>query len=166
MTERAYFDWNATAPLRPEARAAMVAALDLTGNASSVHAEGRAARQTIEAAREKVANLVGAEAKNVTFTSGATEANMLALTPALETASEKRPRDRLFVSAIEHPSVLCGGRFAADKVEQLPVTRDGVIDLNALRSAIARAERPLISVMLANNETGVIQPIAEIAEIV
>ena len=84
MSERAYFDWNATAPLRSEARAAMRAALALTGNASSVHAEGRAARHAIEEAREKVAELTGAEAKNITFTSGATEANMLALTPAIE----------------------------------------------------------------------------------
>jgi cysteine desulfurase len=166
MTDRAYFDWSATAPLRAEARAVMTAALELTGNASSVHAEGRAARRLVEEAREQVANLVGAEAKNITFTSGATEANMLALTPALETAGEKRKRDRLFVSAIEHPSVLSGGRFPADAVEQLPVTRDGIVDLNALRSTIARAERPLVSVMLANNETGVIQPIPEIAGIV
>ena len=114
MSERAYFDWNATAPLRSEARAAMVAALALTGNASSVHAEGRAARQPVEEAREQVATLVGAEAKNVTFTSGATEANMLALTPAIEIGGRKALRDRLFVSAIEHPSVLSGGRFPAD----------------------------------------------------
>jgi cysteine desulfurase len=166
MTERLYFDWNASAPLREEARAAVVRALELTGNASSVHKEGRAARGLIEAARQQVAQLVGAEAKNVTFTSGATEANMLALTPALETVGEKRQRDRLFVSAIEHPSVLSGGRFAAESVEQLPVTAEGLVDLNALRSALARAERPLISVMLANNETGVIQPIAGIAAIV
>jgi len=166
MDERLYFDWNATAPLRAEAREAVLRALEATGNASSVHGEGRAARALIETARAQVGQLVGAEAKNVTFTSGATEANMLALTPALETAGEKRPRDRLFVSAVEHPSVLCGGRFAADTVEQLPVTRDGVVDLNGLRGALARAERPLISVMLANNETGVIQPIADIAEIV
>jgi cysteine desulfurase len=166
MNDRAYFDWNATAPLHEQARSAMAAALALTGNASSVHAEGRAARHVIEEAREKVASLVGAEAKNITFTSGATEANMLALTPAIETAGEKRPRDRLFVSAIEHPSVRSGGRFSADTVEELPVTSDGLVDLNALRSAVARAERPLVSVMLANNETGVIQPIAQIAEIV
>jgi cysteine desulfurase len=165
MTERAYFDWNATAPLRQEAHAAMSVALELTGNASSVHAEGRAARQAIEVAREKVANLVGAEAKNVTFTSGATEANMLALTPALETAGEKSKRDKLLVSAIEHPSVLSGGRFAPEAVEKLPVTNGGLLDLHALRSALARAERPLVSVMLANNETGVIQPIPEIADI-
>jgi len=166
MSERAYLDWNATAPLREEARAAMVAALALTGNASSVHAEGRAARHVIEEAREKVANLVGAKAKDVTFTSGATEANMLALTPALEAAGVKHSCDRLFVSAIEHPSVLSGGRFAADKVAPLPVAGDGVVDLNALRSALTRAERPLVSVMLANNETGVIQPISDIAQIV
>src|ERR1022692_4202370 len=165
MSERAYFDWNATAPLRQEARAAMVTTLELTGNASSVHAEGRAVRRLVEAAREQVAGLVGAEAKNVTFTSGATEANMLALTPAIEIGGRKSLRDRLFISAIEHPSVRSGGRFPADAVAELPVTGAGVLDLHALRSAIARAERPLISVMLANNETGVIQPIADIAQI-
>ena len=166
MSERAYFDWNATAPLRPEAREALVAALELTGNASSVHAEGRAARALVEKARTQVAALVGAEAKNVTFTASATEANMLALTPHLETGGRKEPRDRLFVSAIEHPSVLSGGRFAAAQVEKLPVTADGLVDLDALRSALAQAERPLVSVMLANNETGVIQPIRDIADIV
>ncbi len=134
MAERTYFDWNATAPLREEARAAMRAALALTGNASSVHAEGRAARRLVEEARERVADLVGAEAKNVTFTSGATEANMLALTPAIEVGGRKEPRDRLFVSAIEHPSVRSGGRFAADQVEELPVTGDGVVDLVALKA--------------------------------
>jgi cysteine desulfurase len=166
MSERAYFDWNATAPLRQEARAAMVSTLELTGNASSVHAEGRAARRLVEQAREQVAALAGAEAKNVTFTSGATEANMLALTPAIEIGGRKEPRDCLFVSAIEHPSVRSGGRFPAEQVEELPVTGDGVVDLHALRSAIAGATRPLVSVMLANNETGVIQPIRQIAGIV
>ena len=131
-----------------------------------MHAEGRAARQVIEKAREQVARLVGAAAKNVTFTSGATEANMLALTPAIEMGGAKALRDKLFISAIEHPSVRSGGRFAADAVEELPVTGDGVVDLHALKSALARAEHPLVSVMLANNETGVVQPIREIAEIV
>ena len=166
MSERAYFDWNATAPLRQEARAAMVSTLELTGNASSVHAEGRAARRLIEQAREQVAGLAGAEAKGVTFTSSATEANMLALTPAIEIGGRKEPRDRLFISAIEHPSVRSGGRFPAEQVEELPVISDGVLDLHALRSAIVGATRPLVSVMLANNETGVIQPIADIAAIV
>ena len=164
MTERAYFDWNATAPLRPAARAAMEAALSFTGNASSVHREGRAARALVEKARVELAALVGAEAKNVTFTSGGTEANMLALTPALDVAGRKAPRDRLFVSAIEHPSVRSGGRFPS--VEELPVSADGVVDIATLEQRLARAEHPLVSVMLANNETGVVQPIREVAAIV
>jgi cysteine desulfurase len=164
--DRAYFDWNATAPLRPAARAAMVAALDAPRNASSVHEEGRAAWRLIEGARRQVATLAGAEAKQVTFVSGATEANALALTPTIELAGNKAPRDRLFVSAVEHPSVLAGGRFAPEQVEILPVDRDGRLDLAALSSAIGKAERPLVSVMLANNETGVVQPIAEIAAVV
>src|SRR6187401_2857258 len=166
MADRAYFDWNATAPLREEAREAMGAALALTGNASSVHAEGRAARRLIEQARDDVARLVGAESRNVTFTSGASEANALALTPAIEIGGRRDPRDRLFISAIEHPSVLSGGRFGAEQVEVLPVTHGGVVDLDMLRLALSRSERPLVSVMLANNETGVVQPIAEVADIV
>jgi cysteine desulfurase len=164
MTERAYFDWNATAPLRPQARDAILAALELTGNASSVHREGRAARALIEAARAQVAALVGAEAKNVTFTSSGTEANMLALTPAIQMGSDKTPRDALFVSAIEHPSVRRGGRFST--VEELPVTAGGVVDFDKLEQAVSRADHPFVSVMLANNETGVLQPSVEIAKIV
>lgn len=166
MSERAYFDWNATARLRPAARAAMVEALDRAGNASSVHAEGRAARGLLEKARALVAALVGAAAKNVTFTSGATEANALALTPILEVGGRKEPRDRLFVSAVEHPSVLAGGRFAPDQIEILPVDGNGCADLAELERYLLRAARPLVSVMLANNETGVIQPIRAIADIV
>lgn len=166
LAERAYFDWNATAPLREEARAAMGAALAFTGNASSVHAEGRAVRRLIEKAREQVAQLLCADAKNVIFTSGATEANMLALTPMLEIAGRKEPRDRLFVSAIEHPSVRAGGRFSRESIETLPVTGNGVVDLAALSLAVKKAARPLVSVMLANNETGVVQPITQIAQIV
>src|SRR3972149_2118512 len=166
MAERAYFDWNATTPLRQEARVPMTDAFSLTGNASSVHAEGRAARRLIEDARARVAALVGAEAKDVTFTGSATEANMLALTPALEIGGRKERRDRLFVSAVEHPSVRSGGRFAGDAVEELPVDGDGRLDLAELERRIARAKRPLVSVMLANYETGVIQPVPEIAEIV
>ena len=166
MDERAYLDWNATAPLRPQARAAVQTALAQTGNASSVHSEGRSARRLVEAAREQVAALVGAVAKNVTFTSGGSEANMLALTPALELGGRKAARERLFVAAIEHPSVRAGGRFAPGAIEELPVTAAGVIDLAVLGQRLAGCERPLVSVMLANNETGVIQPIAKAAEIV
>jgi len=166
MVARTYLDWNATAPLRDEARRAMANALGLTGNASSVHAEGRAARRLVEEARARVASLVGAEAKDVTFTSGATEANVMALVPALEIGGRKALRDRLFVSAIEHPSVRNGNRFAVEDVEELPVTSDGVVDLVAIPRAVQRAHRPLVSIMLANNETGAIQPTAQIAEIV
>jgi cysteine desulfurase len=155
---RAYFDWNATAPLSDAARDAVVDAMKATGNASSVHAEGRAARALIEKARAQVAALVGAEPKNVTFTSGGTEANALALTPSVEA------RDKLFVSAIEHPSVRSGGRFA--EFTDLPVGENGRVQLAPLPQLLSDAQRPLVSVMLANNETGVIQPIAEVAAIV
>jgi cysteine desulfurase len=163
ITARAYFDWNATAPLRPEARAAMLAALDAPQNASSVHAEGRTARGIVEEARRKVAALVGAEPSNVIFTSSATEANMMALAPALGGVPR---RERLFVSAIEHPSVRSGGRFAADAIEEVPVTATGVVDLDALKQTLTRFEHPLVSVMLANNETGAVQPIRAVAELV
>lgn len=113
-----------------------------------------------------MAALAGAEAKSVIFTSGATEANMLALTPDLVVLGKRVVCDRLIVSAIEHASVLGGGRFAADNVGLLPVTGEGVVDLNALRAALAEGGRALVSVMHANNETGVVQPIAEIAGIV
>ncbi|MBI4274170.1 MAG: cysteine desulfurase [Rhizobiales bacterium] len=171
MTERVYLDWNATARLRPEARAAMAACLDEIGNPSSVHAEGRAARRMVEAARDAVAGLVGADAALVTFTSGGTEANMLALTPSIEAGSDKAPRERLMLSAIEHPSVLCGGRFQAETVEQIPVNENGVIELDALRErlgALTRSgiRRPLVSIMHANNETGTVQPVSEAADIV
>ena len=163
ITARVYFDWNATAPLRPEARAAMLAALDAPQNASSVHAEGRTARGIVEEARRKVAALAGAEPSNVIFTSGATEANMLALTPALGGVPR---RERLFVSAIEHPSVRSGGRFAADAIEEVPVAATGVVDLDALKQTLTRFEHALVSVMLANNETGAVQPIRAVAELV
>jgi len=166
MSARSYLDWNATAPMRAEAKAAFAAAASQLGNPSSVHAEGRAARAVIEAAREQVAGLSGAIAGNVIFTSSGTEANMLALTPAIETAGEKQPRSRLFLSAIEHASVRSGGRFAADAIEELPVRPDGRLDLTALAKAVANAPRPMVSVMLANNETGIIQPVAEASEIV
>jgi cysteine desulfurase len=160
MSERIYLDWNATAPLRKEARAAALAALEVTGNPSSVHGEGRAARHWIEQAREEVAALVGAAPRSVVFTSGGTEANMLALVPMA-------PRDRLLVSAIEHPSILAGGRFPAETVERLPVTAAGELDLAALeRRMAALGGRALVSLMLANNETGVVQPVSQAASVV
>jgi cysteine desulfurase len=169
MSERAYLDWNATAPLRPQARTAVLAALEVVGNPSSVHGEGRAARGLIEQAHAQVAALVGAEPRNVTFTSGGTEANMLALTPALDDGS-RRSCDRLLISAIEHPSVRSGGRFPSTAMDEVPVTADGVVDVAALdarlRALAAEGLRPLVSVMHANNETGVVQPVAQVAEAV
>jgi cysteine desulfurase len=160
LTERVYLDWNATAPLRKEARAAVISALDVLGNPSSVHAEGRVARRLVENAREQVAILVNAEPRNVLFTSGGSEANALALTPRAEGNA------RLLISPIEHVSVLAGGRFAASQIEKLTVLSNGQIDLGALdRRLTQSAETILVSVMLANNETGVVQPIAEIAEL-
>src|SRR5712671_2963146 len=155
-TERAYLDWNATAPLRPQARAAMVAALDAIGNPSSVHAEGREARSIVEAARESVALLVGAEPRHVVFTASGTEANVLALSP--QTGGHWQ---RLLVSAIEHPSVRAGGRFPA--VEAVAATACGLADLER---RLAQGPAPLVSLMLANNETGAVQPVAEAAALV
>ncbi len=166
MAERSYFDWNATTPLRPEAKEALLEALAAVGNPSSVHAEGRVARGLVERAREQVANLIGAQPADVFFTSGGTEANMAALTPAIETADEKRPRERLLISAIEHSSVRTGGRFPREAIEDVPVTSDGRVDLCALAGAVGRTSRPLVSLMLANNETGVIQPVAQAAAVV
>ncbi len=166
MPERSYFDWNATTPLRDEARAAFADALSIPGNPSSVHAEGRAARRVIEGAREQVAALVEARPGEVVFTSSGTEANMLALTPAIEVAGDKRPRDRLLLSAIEHVSVRAGGRFPRQAIAEFPVEPDGRANLAALAEAVRQSPRPLVSLMLANNETGVIQPVAEAAAIV
>ncbi|WP_156332434.1 aminotransferase class V-fold PLP-dependent enzyme, partial [Rhodopseudomonas sp. AAP120] len=134
-TERVYLDWNATTPLRPEARAAMVAALELAGNPSSIHAEGRAARGLVEQARAAVAGAVGAAARDVVFTSGGTEAITLALTPGLRVGSQ--PVERLLVSAVEHAAVLSGGRFAPAQIEVVEVTREGVLDLDHLRRLLA-----------------------------
>lgn len=166
MAQRSYFDWNATAPLREEARAALAEALSLPGNPSSVHAEGRAALRLIERAREQVAALVGARPGDVFFTSSGTEANMLALTPAIELGGDKRRRSRLLLSAVEHASVRAGGRFPREALEELPVDASGRLELAALAAALARWPGALVSVMLANNETGVIQPVAEAATVV
>src|SRR6266700_3375333 len=136
MTDRVYLDWNATTPLRPEARAAMATAWDLCGNPSSVHAEGRRARRLVEDARALVAKAMGTAARNVVFTSGGTEANALALTPGLRGASGQ-PVARLLVSAIEHPSVLAGGRFAAEATARIGATRAGLVDLEQLRAMLA-----------------------------
>src|ERR1700721_2164111 len=165
MLDRVYLDWNATTPLRPEAREAMAAAWDLSGNPSSVHAEGRTARRLVEDARAAVAGALGAPPRDVVFTSGGTEANALALTPGLRRGSAP-PVQRLVVSAIEHASVLAGGRFPREAISMVGGTRTGLLDLDRLRAALADGPPALVSIMLANNETGAIQPIVDAAEIV
>jgi len=164
MNQRSYLDHNATTPLRPEVREAVIGALSLSGNPSSVHAEGRAARAAIEKARAQVAALVGAKPENVIFTSGGTEANALAL------AAQSGEAWHCYLSAIEHPSVLSGGRFYRETTTIVPVTPDGVVDLDVLRKKLKKHKpggwRPFVSLMAANNETGAIQPVAEAAAIV
>ncbi len=168
--ERIYLDWNATAPLMEAARSVMVDALALTGNPNSVHAEGRAARAVIETARREVASLVGATAANVIFTASATEAANLVLTPSYRMGKAPLPIGGLYVSAIEHPAVREGGRFAPEQVGEIPVTPDGLTDLEALERLLSAHDAakglPLVAVMAVNNETGIIQPIREAAQIV
>jgi cysteine desulfurase len=165
MADRIYLDWNATTPLRPEAKAAMAAAWDLCGNPSSVHAEGREARRLVEEARALVAGAVGARPRDVVFTSGGTEANVMALRPGLRIGSGA-PVERLVVSAIEHASVLAGGQFRSDAISTVGVTHSGVLDLEQLRTALEGKPPALVSIMLANNETGALQPVSEAAAIV
>jgi len=154
MAGQVYLDFNATAPARPEVMQAVAAAMAAGGNASSIHATGRAARTLVEDARAAVASLVAADPGGVIFTGSGTEANNQALRCS--------GRDRTLVSAIEHESVL----RARPDAETIPVGSDGVIDLAALDALLRKESRPaIVSVMLANNETGVIQPVAEIARV-
>lgn len=168
---RTYLDYNATAPLRPEAREAMLQVLETFGNASSVHTEGRQARATIEAARAQVATLAGAAARDVIFTSGATEASNWVMA---------QPWRAIFISAVEHPAVSAPARRTGARVAVIPVDHAGRIDSDALGALIdsviddvsevadeaMRGDLVLVAVQHANNETGVVQPIAEIASVV
>ena len=165
MPDRVYLDWNATTPLRPEAKQAMTAAWEISGNPSSVHAEGRQARQLVEGARAAIAAAVAARPHDVVFCSGGTEANALALTPGLRRGAGQ-PVQRLLVSAIEHASVLAGGRFAPASIGTIKITGAGLVDLDHLRTLLAGEPPALVSVMLANNETGAVQPVADIADLV
>jgi len=167
---RAYLDYNASAPLLPAARAAVVAALDIAANPSSVHSEGRAARKIIEDARRGVAALVGAKAEHVVFTSGATEAATTLLSPDWRMGRGAVRMSRLYVSAADHPCVLNGGRFPAERIARIGVDGNGIVDLAALDAALAAHDKldglPLVAINAANNETGVVQPFRAIAELV
>jgi cysteine desulfurase len=155
---RTYLDYNASAPLRGGVREAMLAVLDTRGNPSSVHAEGRAARALIEAAREEVARLVNARASEVVFTSGATEANNWVMAAGW---------DVICLAGIEHSSVLIPAQRSGAEIVTIPVSTSGVADVEAVAETLARAKREgkrgLVSLMSVNNETGVIQPVAEAA---
>jgi cysteine desulfurase len=165
---RAYLDHNATTPLRPQARAAMLAALETVGNPSSVHAEGRAARSAVETARAEIAAGVGTAAKNIVFTSGATEAANLILTPFLQRSRDEAPLDLLLTGAGEHAAVLQGRRFPPGAVESVPLTPDGTLALDALSDLLQRNKdrRVLLALQAANNETGAVQPTRAAAELV
>jgi cysteine desulfurase len=167
---RAYLDYNASAPLLPSARAAMLAALDADANPSSVHSEGRAARRLIEEARRNVAALVNARAEHVVFTSGATEAASMLLTPDWQMGRGTARMARLYVTAADHPCILGRGRFPRDQAEIIGVDAHGVVDLDMLRAALQRHDGsdglPLVAIHFANNETGVVQPVREIGALV
>lgn len=158
---RTYIDYNASAPLRPEARVAVIAAMELVGNPSSVHAEGRKVRAAIEAARLNVADLVGASVADVVFTSGASEANASVIAGGW---------DSIYLSALEHDSVWMSARRCGARLIEVPVTPNGRFDVAAFTALIEQANRRagevgkvLVCIQLANNETGVIQPVAEVA---
>jgi cysteine desulfurase len=168
MRAMIYADYNATAPVRPEAKAAILAALDVGANPSSVHAPGRAARKLLEVARGQVSLAIGARAQDLVFTSGGTEANALALNGIV---SQLDGECTLLVSAIEHEAVTKNAGYAGVPVETAYVTPHGALDLDWLRDRLARWDAtrdgtPILALMLANNETGVLQPVAEAAAMV
>lgn len=150
-----YFDYNATCPIRPEVVKISHEVMSCHGNASSIHGAGRAARKHVETAREHVASLVGCAPKQVIFTSGATESNNTVLRGYAD-----RP---LLVATTEHPSVYFCGR---EDAVSIPVKESGLIDLEALEKLLKKHSRALVSIMMVNNETGVIQPTKEICDLV
>jgi cysteine desulfurase len=156
-----YLDYNATAPIRPEARDAVLRAFETAGNPSSVHASGRAARDLVETARAQVAALVGVAPGSVTFVSGGTEANALAIGSAAFSGF-----NRIILSEGEHDAVLETAAASGLQVLKMPLDADGVARLDWLEEALSDEGRALVCLMLANNETGVIQPIAEASALV
>lgn len=156
-----YLDYNATALVRPEVQAAVAQAMADGGNPNAVHAWGRRARAGVETARARVADLVGADAAAVIFSSGGTESNAQGIASALAAGCE-----RLIVSATEHPCVAEAAAVSGAPVETWPVDADGVVDLDWLAQALTRPGRAVVAVHHANNESGVIQPIAEVAALV
>jgi cysteine desulfurase len=161
-----YLDHNASAPLLPEARAAHIAALDLTGNPSSAHAQGRALRAVVDQARTEVAKLAGAERDQVVFTGSATEA----ISQAIIGGAKAFRADAIVVSEGEHTAVLKAAEATGLPVQRVGLDADGLIKVEQIASAIADADRVgmrlLVAVHLVNNETGVIQPVDRIETLV
>lgn len=164
--EHVYLDHNAGAPMRPAVRDRMVDVMLDAGNASSVHGAGRRARGRVEEAREQVARLCGTSFKNVIFVSGGTEANMTALTPVWQDQGAPVYLETLLRGATEHPSVVSGGRFPAFMHHSLPVDAAGRVKLDDLKDKLSGDGPMLVSVMAANNETGVLQPLKDIGALV
>lgn len=156
-----YLDYNATAPVRPEVKTKVLEVMDILGNPSSVHAAGRAARAVVEKARTQVADLVAVKPQSITFTSGGTESNALAVQSAVMAGVE-----RIIVGATEHSAVAENVSAAGVPIEVWPVDENGVADLDWLRAALQRPGRTLVCLMAANNETGVVQPAAEASVLV
>jgi cysteine desulfurase len=167
---RVYLDYNATNLPRAAAKEAVATAMMTPANASSVHTEGRAARAVVEDARHQISVLIGAQPEAIFFTSGATESNATALSPELELAGKPVRCDVLLISGVEHAAVRAGGSFRPEQIELLPVDANGVIVLAALKEALAahrrEGRRAMVSVMAANNETGVLQPLSSVADLV
>jgi len=167
---RAYLDYNATAPLRPEARAAMAAVEGTFGNPSSVHAEGRAARALMEDARARIAAILHVAPGDLIFTSGGSESAATILSPQTKWPGNQQPIERLLVGASEHDCVLKGHRFPLANVETLPLDRNGSVDLEHLAARIAglsareNSSSPMVALQAANNETGIFQPLADVKE--
>lgn len=162
-----YLDYNASAPLLPAAREAILAAMEVDANPSSVHASGRAANAIIAKARRQVAELVGAKPDHVVFTSGATEAAQMLLSPHYSMGRAPLKMGHLYVCAADHPCLLAGGQFEQADVTKIGVLPEGIVDLDELQAALSGHDKsqglPLVAIHYANNETGVIQPVAEIA---
>lgn len=163
---RIYLDHNASAPLLPQAREALIGSLNLIGNPSSVHAEGRRVRAVVEDARRNVARLVGGSAENVFFTASATEAAATCLTPDWLRDGEEFRLACLAVVDADHPATREGGRFKDGAITRLGVDAEGIVDFGALDRWLASVgERPaMLAVCLANGETGVVQPMEAIRE--
>ncbi|WP_336279291.1 cysteine desulfurase family protein [Bartonella sp. CB175] len=168
--KRRYFDHNATTPLTKMARAALLESLEIFGNPSSVHTEGRAAKALLQKTRRQIADRLNTDPNHVVFTSGASEAAMTVLTPFYNMGSSKIQFSRLYIGATEHPSVAEGGRFSKELISIIPVDQHGLIQQDKLSSLLAMHDNikglPLVAIQAANGETGVIQQITSIAAIV